>query len=217
MDLLPQGNSAYAAKEYWNDRYTKEADGAMFDWFKTYVEIKPYFDRYIPSITGKRSRILMLGCGNSTLSKDLYDDGYHHITNIDYSEVCISRMSDMHRDDLGMDWLVGDVRSIPFSDGSFDVAIDKGTMDALMTGVKDVWNPSQEVVEACKEEVDEVTRVLAPGGVFIYLTFGQPHFRKQHLLRPGWDLEVVEIGESFFYYLYIMRRDSKGEVSISNP
>lgn len=35
--------------------------------------------------------------------------------------------------------VVGDVRSLPYEAGSFDIAIDKGTMDAMMTGVKDVW------------------------------------------------------------------------------
>ena len=49
-------------------------------------------------------------------------------------------------------------------------------------------------------------RVLRkPGGVFIYLTFGQPHFRKRYLTRPGTSLEVRALGEAFHYYLYILR------------
>lgn len=32
-----------------------------------------------------------------------------------------------------------DVRDLGFEDGSFDVAIDKGTMDAMMTAKGDVW------------------------------------------------------------------------------
>lgn len=30
-------------------------------------------------------------------------------------------------------------------------------------------NPPAEIMQACKEEVDEVCRVLAPGGIFLYL------------------------------------------------
>ena len=49
-------------------------------------------------------------------------------------------------------------------------------------------------------------RVLRkPGGIFIYLTFGQPHFRKRYLTRPGTTLEVRALGEAFHYYLYILR------------
>lgn len=32
-----------------------------------------------------------------------------------------------------------DVRDLSFDDESFDVAIDKGTMDAMMTAKGDVW------------------------------------------------------------------------------
>ena len=32
-----------------------------------------------------------------------------------------------------------DIRSLPYEDDSFDVALDKGTMDALMTSKGDVW------------------------------------------------------------------------------
>jgi hypothetical protein len=34
---------------------------------------------------GKETRILMLGCGNSTLGEEMYDAGYHGIVNIDVS------------------------------------------------------------------------------------------------------------------------------------
>lgn len=36
----------------------------------------------------------MVGCGNSTLSEDMYDVGYHNISNIDISDVVIHQMSE---------------------------------------------------------------------------------------------------------------------------
>lgn len=91
-----------------------------------------------------------------------------------------------------------DVRRLTFSEESFDIVIDKGevvlpvqsldsnfwvlldtgTMDAMMAVRGDVWNPPQAVVEDCTAEIDEALRVLDRSGMFIYLTFGQPHFRK---------------------------------------
>ena len=47
--------------------------------------------------------------------------------------------------------------------------------------------------------------VLKPGGVFIYLTFGQPHFRRRYLDRPGTALEIRKLGDAFHYFLYIVR------------
>jgi len=98
-----------------------------------------------------------------------------------------------------------DIRELKFDDNSFDVAIDKGTMDAMMTS-KDVWDPPEQVIDDCTKEVDETLRVLRKqSGLFIYLTFGQPHFRRRFLTRPGTTLEIKELGEAFHYYLYILR------------
>ena len=40
--------------------------------------------------------ILVVGCGNSSLSADLYDVGHHSITNIDISDVVIRQMNDKY-------------------------------------------------------------------------------------------------------------------------
>ncbi|KAJ7742800.1 hypothetical protein B0H16DRAFT_1562411 [Mycena metata] len=42
-------------------------------------------------------------------------------------------------------------------------------------------------------------------GVFIYLTFGQPHFRRRFLTHPDTKLEIKELGEAFHYYIYVLR------------
>ncbi|OSX64441.1 hypothetical protein POSPLADRAFT_1045484 [Postia placenta MAD-698-R-SB12] len=202
-DVLPQKNDEYGSKEYWDQRYSKEPSGASFDWFKSYADVADIIRELIPD---KASRILMLGCGNSTLSEDMYDDGYKSIVNTDYSGVLIENMQQRHEYTRPeMQWLEMDIRDLKFEQDTFDVAIDKGTMDAMMTAKGDVWDPPEDVVENCNREVDEVLRVLKPGGIFIYLTFGQPHFRRRYLTRPGTTLEVRALGEAFHYYLYILR------------
>ena len=53
------------------------------------------------------------------------------------------------------------------------------------------------------------SRVLRPSGTFLYVTFGQPHFRRRFLTGPhssGTKLEIRELGESFHYYMYILRK-----------
>nr|CRX79111.1 hypothetical protein ls5930a1_00147 [Leucosporidium scottii] len=206
MDLLPEHNSAYGTQEYWDERYAREAPDATFDWLKKYEDMKPYIHQFVPD---RSKRILHLGCGNSTLPIDMYDDGYEQQANLDYSSVVIEKQQALHGEVRPkMTWCTGDIRKLPFEDGSFDVCIDKGTMDAMMTQGGDPWNPPAEIMQACKEEVDEVCRVLAPGGIFLYLTWGQPHFRKRHLVREGWTIQVEELGgeSSFSYFLYILRR-----------
>ncbi|THH30107.1 hypothetical protein EUX98_g4084 [Antrodiella citrinella] len=142
MDILPETNEEYGTKEYWDQRYSQEAEDDSFDWFKTYSDITPILSELIPS---KDARILMLGCGNSKLSEEMYDDGYKNIVNIDvnirlYSGILIERMQHKHSESRPeMQWFEMDVRDLKFEPGSFDVAIDKGTMDAMMTAKGDVW------------------------------------------------------------------------------
>jgi hypothetical protein len=38
-----------------------------------------------------------------------------------------------------MEWLEMDIRDLKFDSESFDVVIDKGTMDAMLTSKGDVW------------------------------------------------------------------------------
>jgi EEF1A lysine methyltransferase 4 len=51
-----------------------------------------------------------------------------------------------------------DIRQLKFDAESFDVAIDKGTMDAMMAVKGDVWDPPPEIVNNCTRKVSEVIR-----------------------------------------------------------
>ena len=136
MDL-PDKNVNYKLKEYWDKRYTKEDN---FEWCKGYDDFKQFIHEH----ARKCDRILMLGCGNSTLSEEMYKDGYRNIVNIDFSPVVIENMKRKCKDLVEMEWMVMDIMSMTFSTSSFDVVIEKATLDALMVGEKDLWNPSEE-------------------------------------------------------------------------
>jgi hypothetical protein len=52
-------------------------------------------------------------------------------------------------------------------------------------------------------------RVLAPDGVLISVSFGQPHFRVPLLLAcrgHSWDCRVERFGDAFDYYVYVLRK-----------
>lgn len=137
MDL-PDKNATYKLQEYWDKRYTKEDN---FEWCKSYDDFKELIHEHVR----KGDRILMLGCGNSTLSEDMYNDGYRNIVNIDFSPVVIENMKQKCKDLAEMEWMVMDITSMTFAASSFDIVIEKATLDALMVEEKDLWNPSQEI------------------------------------------------------------------------
>lgn len=99
---------------------------------------------------------LLSGCGNSSLGGDMYGAGYHAITNIDYSSVCISAMSARYSSCPGMTWHQMDVRQLSFADASFDVILEKATLDAIMVEEKSPWEVSPETSSFIHQALIEV-------------------------------------------------------------
>ena len=123
----------YGEKKYWDDRYSKAGGQASFDWLENYESLKDLLEEFIES---KEAQILILGCGNADFSEDLYDAGYQNIINVDISSVVIEQMKARNRESRpSMEWLVMDITDMShFESNTFDVAIDKSTIDALLCG-----------------------------------------------------------------------------------
>ena len=123
----------YGDPKYWDDRYEKSGVNNTFDWLESFQSLSGVLDQFL---TDKKMRILVLGCGNAEFSEDLYDAGYENVINIDISSVCIDQMNERNKEKRpNMVFQVGDVTNMPeFKDNSFDLAIDKSTIDALLCG-----------------------------------------------------------------------------------
>ncbi|KAJ3022203.1 UNVERIFIED_CONTAM: hypothetical protein HDU68_009263, partial [Siphonaria sp. JEL0065] len=180
-----QDNTQFASQEYWESRYKTEAvekPTETFEWVKGWSFYK---DSITPLITPISASILHLGCGNSRFSVDMLESGFPNHTNLDYSPAVIESMSkvfEQHSETVK--WVVGDIFELrkTFQEGQqFDVVIDKGTLDAFLTGFPDddPWDPSEEVWDLVKKYMAQVHSVVKLGGVFIHITWAQPHFRRR--------------------------------------
>ena len=93
----------YGEANYWDERYLKQSS-TTFDWLESWTDIQNIieynavdglFNKEFPADQEAAEKIkencrtLNLGCGNSVLPEDMYDDGYLNIDNVDISEVCI--------------------------------------------------------------------------------------------------------------------------------
>lgn len=203
MDYMPDDNSRYKDVDYWDDRYKTEQ---CFDWLGSFSKFHHLLDQHVR----RDDSILILGCGNSSMSADMYSAGYHSITNIDYSSVCISTMSARHSDCPGMSWHQMDVRELSFADSSFDVVLEKATLDAIMVGEKSPWGVSPETACFIHKALTEVSRCLKPGGRFVSVTFADPFFRKRLYAKTqyNWSIRQYSYGEGLEYFVYVM---TKGE------
>ena len=207
----------YGKQEYWEDRYQKDKE--PFDWYQRYSGVKDMITQYIqPSF-----QILVVGCGNSKLSEDMFEDGYQNITNIDNSYNVIKQMTDHYKEKIPqMTFKVMDTKSLQFEDGSFDAVIDKACFDSILCG--DGSGPNSENM------LNEIHRVLSPNGVYICISYGVPENRMGYFNKGGDDWTVftqkaakptiststvISAGEKDdnknFHFIYIMRKAPKKE------
>ncbi|XP_044075299.1 EEF1A lysine methyltransferase 4 [Siniperca chuatsi] len=203
MDYLPDHNSRYKDVDYWDERYKTEQ---CYDWLGCFSKFQHLLENYVK----KEDSILILGCGNSSMSGDMYSAGYHSITNIDYSSVCISSMSARYSDCPSMTWHQMDVSQLSFPDASFDVILEKATLDSIMVEEKTPWEVSPQTACFIHKALTEISRCLKPGGRFVSVTFANPLFRKRLYARTeyNWSIKKYSYGEGFQYFVYVM---TKGE------
>ena len=173
----------YGSKDYWDKRY--KSDPEPFEWYQKYATLKPLLWKILSGY--KNPKILILGCGNSRLSEELYNEGYKHITNIDFSEVCINQMQERYSDYEGMQYLCMDICKMDFENERFDVVLDKGTFDSVLCG--------EGATEAIHKALKEVSRVLKSNGVFICVSYGVPEYRLPYFENSEirWTIDIQKI------------------------
>ena len=195
----------YGDKTYWEDRY-KSSENTTFDWLENYSALKDIISSLnIPKETGQ---ILNLGCGNSEFAEDMYNDGYKNIKNIDISHNVIKTMAERNKDKEGMIYEVMDVRDLKYEDNSFDLAVDKSTIDALLCGEDAFINVAKMI--------KEVQRVLKVGGYYMIVSYGTPEYRMLHLNRKfeKFKIEILKIEKDFVeedgydkhHYIYLCQK-----------
>ena len=82
---LPDSNAGYLDSTYWDNRFHDEQ---QYDWFKGFAQ----FSHLVMPHLQPSNHVLVVGCGNSSLTQDLYTCGVQHLTSTDLSSVVIEQM-----------------------------------------------------------------------------------------------------------------------------
>ena len=193
--------NTYSNKDYWNQRFEKTES---FDWYVGWSELK----NILTPIMDETSNILMVGCGNSKVSENIYIEGYCNITNIDISDVVIEKMKTNNVDKKNMKYIEMDATNMNFDKESFQVTIDKGTLDALNCSDND----SMSV-----DLIREMFRVTSVKGYCVIITHSGPDLRlpliMKSLVLGSYELECQKIELSFMSNLINSIRSKKDKGS----
>uniref|UniRef100_A0A8D2P5B7 eEF1A lysine and N-terminal methyltransferase n=1 Tax=Zosterops lateralis melanops TaxID=1220523 RepID=A0A8D2P5B7_ZOSLA len=190
MELLPRSPAEFGSARYW-DRFFRQRGQRPFEWYGAFPELCPVLHKYVRP----RDKVLVVGCGNSELSEQLYDLGVcEDIVNIDISDAVIRQMRERSAGTRPrMSYLLMDMLHMDFPDAHFQVVLDKGTLDALLTDEE----------EATLAKVDqmfaEIGRVLQVGGRYLCVSLAQAHVLKkavEYFSQESWVVRVHQVASS---------------------
>ncbi|XP_074858669.1 eEF1A lysine and N-terminal methyltransferase isoform X1 [Carettochelys insculpta] len=189
MALLPRSAREFGSAQYW-ERFFRQRGPRAFEWYGGYPQLCAALHKYVRP----RDKVLVVGCGNSELSEQMYDVGFQDIVNVDISEVVINQMRERNTHKRPkMSYLLMDMLQMDFQDSRFQVVLDKGTLDAILVDEE----------EATLERVDrmfaEISRVLQVGGRYLCISLAQAHVVKKavdYFSREGWMVRIHQLSVS---------------------
>lgn len=142
------GKGGYGTVEFWNEWYLESDHVDPYDWLVEWEDVKRAVERYLDY--DHDARILVVGCGNSPFSSELFAMGYRNLVNVDNCDSIIEKQRERYP---MLEWVVGDVRRLPYEDDSFDYVLDKGCLDNLYC-----YSTADEAVPLFIQEVARVLR-----------------------------------------------------------
>ena len=120
------------------------------------------------------------------MSEDMYDDGFVKNYNIDISKKCIEMMLNRNvfrRPEI--EWSIMDCRKLTYEDESFDLIIDKSTLDCLMCG-------ATAELDVC-QMIKEIQRILKTNGLYVIISLESSENREFVFEMPHLSFEVEYI------------------------
>jgi 2-polyprenyl-3-methyl-5-hydroxy-6-metoxy-1,4-benzoquinol methylase len=145
------------AQAHWEKVYREKAPNAV-SWYRPHLETSLAL---IERVSSRRSAIIDVGGGESTLVDDLLAHGYQSVTVLDISQKAV----DANKQRLGsaserVHWLVADITKSELPRSTYDVWHDRAVFHFLTA-------PSDR-----EAYVRQAAKAVRPGGYVIVSTFG---------------------------------------------
>ncbi|PAA58489.1 hypothetical protein BOX15_Mlig003755g7, partial [Macrostomum lignano] len=187
--LLPKSTEEFSDTKFW-EGFFKTRGSKAFEWYGEYQDMVELWAQYVK--TG--DRVLNIGCGNSNLGAELHDYQNCEVLCIDTSSTVVQQMSRKHSKRPKLSYRVMDAANLEgLDDGSFACAVDKGTLDALMSAAD---SSIQAVVDGMLAEAHRVLRV---GGRHLIVSLCQKQVVDklvQHISLRPWIARVHQVAST---------------------
>ncbi|MFH4980154.1 hypothetical protein AB6A40_006863 [Gnathostoma spinigerum] len=182
MSIAPKSSREFSDPNYWKEFFRK-CGTAPFEWYGDWDVFGDSLDKYLKA----SDKILQLGCGNSLLAGQLYDNGYLCVKSIDIDESVIQRQKKANKDSRPeLLFECSSASKLQEEDQSVNVVLDKGLLDALCQ-----LDSSGKIPDIVSQMFSEVRRVLAFGGRYIVISLAQDYILRCFLEMFNKDKQYV--------------------------
>jgi len=215
---------AYGSRDYWDQRYANP-ETSNHEWYFGYDTLQPLVHELLPTLLSDQWSALEIGCGDRPLLPDLVADPHFakcRAICFDYAPTVVRALRHAAREAARknpalpvVSYEQADARSLSYSNDSFDIVLDKGTIDAMMCS-------NTEGVQNAQQICSEAARVVSPGGVIVVVSHMSPTgdegsvFLSKSLLpalstrsmKWSWDVGVHfdEASEESGPFVYVVRK-----------
>ena len=178
---MPPAKEDYSSLEYWNSRYTT-GESAGHVWYFGYDVLQPLLHSIVPEkFSPDPWSVLEIGCGDRPILPDLVKDPHFECcraVGVDYSPAIVRQLRQEERSSKRartssegitnrVSYAQADARALTYHDESFDLVLDKGTIDAMMCSDAEGFINARSICS-------EASRVTRPGGAFVIVSHMNP-------------------------------------------
>lgn len=195
---IPERKPGHGDIRFWIDRYA--ANTSPLEWYLSWSLLESTLE----SIIKQCDSCLYVGCGTSQLGVDMLSCGLNKVLNIDISQDVIDAMSRRFVD-RRVGWEVHNILESRIPSRSFDMVLDKGTLDALMC--------SDNNESVAYTMMAEVVRLLKPSGFFVCVSRCPEDMRRFLFEQEGLNISLKEVTRistkqfpTVFYNVFILKK-----------
>ncbi|XP_072016600.1 eEF1A lysine and N-terminal methyltransferase-like [Amphiura filiformis] len=186
MELLPTSNAHVESKDVWT-KFLKQKE-KIIECYGDYPDLCGLLHKYIKSA----DHALVLGANNSTVGESLYDVGYHSLVVVDSNENAIKKLVAKNENKRPeMKFASMDFGKMTYGDDSFNVVLDRGTVDSLI-----LQDTSGDIQDKLSGLFEQIQRVLKLAGRFICVSFAQDEVVKpvlEYFSNEGWPVRIHKL------------------------
>lgn len=209
----PEEVAAYGSAEFWDAEHRRalaqahsggssgKSKSIKTEWYGEFEDVFDVLSLYMDASQSSEP-VLQVGCGLSRLAEGLWRNGWTNVMSVDSSPAAIehAQARDVHLQ--GLQYLCVDCADLhEFPSDSFGFVVGKGFLDSVFSSLGGARKVGRTL--------EEISRVLKPGGYFISISCAPPACRLMHLQRPdqfNWSVDTVRVSHGAGYYAFACQK-----------